>query len=72
MLKEYIHLPILLNRYLQVLSKLSDEVETLRCDRHDVEQHLLRMEAWSENLSNWRAHIQSVNHIQEEEFLQVR
>ena len=55
----------------KVLTKLSDEVETLRSDRLEVEHHLLRMEAWSENLSHWRAHIQSVNHIEEDEILQV-
>ena len=40
-------------------------------DRHDVQQHLFRMESWSENLSYWRAHIQSVNYIEEDDNLQV-
>ena len=40
-------------------------------DRHDVQQHLFRMESWSENLSYWRAHIQSVNYIEEDDQLQV-
>ena len=55
----------------KVLTKLSKEVETLISDRHEVQQHLLRMEAWSENLSYWRTHIQSVNYLEEDDILQV-
>ena len=57
---------------IQVLAKLSIEVKTLRADRQEVQQHLLRMEAWSENLSFWRAHIQSIYYHEEEDILQVR
>ena len=57
---------------LQVLTKLSEEVERLISDRYEVQQHLLRMEAWSENLSFWRTHIQSVHYHDENDVLQVR
>ena len=36
-----------------------------------MEQHLMRTEAWSEHLGRWRCHIQSVEHIEELECLQV-
>ena len=54
-----------------MLTKLSEEVERLISDRYEVQQHLLRMEAWSENLSFWRTHIQSVHYHDENDILQV-
>ena len=37
-----------------------------------MEQHLVRTEAWSEHLGKWRCHIQSVEHLEDLECLQVQ
>lgn len=55
----------------KVLKMLKGEVDKLKEDRHEVEQHLIRTESWSRHLSKWRCQVQSVDHLEDQDLLQV-
>lgn len=55
----------------KVLKMLQGEVEGLQMDHSHVEQHLLRTEAWAEHLGRWRCHVQSVEHVEDQDVLRA-
>ena len=55
----------------KVLAMLQGQIDALKQNKQDVEQHLERTEAWADYLGQWRCHVQNVEWLEEEDVLKA-